>query len=191
MAGFLRVADRAIHRFRSRYRGPTWDWPAGTITRLSYDMRARELNGIPFGAPLDALRPLGPAGWFSRSKRTLELSYYRLGLIVNLDDGRFDSIEVLLDPARRSWHSWHPFAAARIAIMNPEGKWADLTGDSTEDDVASLLGAPTATYPEDERDERDHHFKLAGHYIDTTHVISTGRLVTLEISTDDEPPAVR
>lgn len=65
-------------------RDPTRDWPLCSPVPLRFDTVRSELNGIPFGAPLDALRPLGrPAN--PKPLRRRECVYPPLGLEITLD----------------------------------------------------------------------------------------------------------
>ena len=188
MSGLFTIARRAVDKVRGRYRGPTWDWPPGTVTRLSYDMRDRALNGVPLGAPLEQLRPLGPAGWSDRDGSEIKLYYYRLGLFVRVEAGRIRTIEVVFDAANTWEHAWHPLAEGRVAVRNAEGRWGDLTRSTTEEEVVALLGAPVSSHDYD--DERTYEFIGAGHEISVKRDTRTGGLIHFEIDPIADPPVL-
>jgi hypothetical protein len=175
-----RLLFRAVDHFRVRYRSPTRSWPPGFLRHLSFDMRDRALSGVPLDARLDTLKSFGPADWFRGDEESLELYYYRLGLIVSLWHGDIVSFEILLDPELCPDRSWHPFVAGRLTLLTPAELRRDLTRTTNEREVLGLLGVPTETGPV--LGQRVHTFITAGNFIDTYHDPETGRLVRIELS---------
>jgi hypothetical protein len=171
---------RLVDRFRVRYWNPTRDWPATALSQLSYDMRHCALNGFRVDARFEVLRPLGSADWFSRSGPSLDLYYYRLGLIVGLWDKQVTSFEVIVDPKQCPDRAAHSFAPGRVTLVTLTERRRDLTRTTTEAEVLDLLGAPAETGPV--LDQRVHTFIAAGNFIDTYHDPSTGRLVRIEFA---------
>lgn len=119
MGNLFGLAYCAVEKVRGRYRGTAWHWPTGSVTRLSYDSRDRVLNGVPLGAPLERLKRLGPAAWFSYYRSALDLYCYRPGLIVSVREDKVGSSEA---PTNCPDRSWHPFAEGRLALMSPAEK---------------------------------------------------------------------
>ena len=178
--GLLKSAYSAVNKVRARYRGPTWDWPPGAITRASYDLRNRSLNGIPLGAPLDHLKPFGPAAWYM-GHHFREFYYYRLGLIIQHTSDGFCGFEIVLGPTNHPSYDWHPFAdGTRLALATATGKWVEITRATTEGELVSLLGAPIDGDPV--ADHPMNTFKASGHIIESIHDAQTGRLLVLTFS---------
>jgi hypothetical protein len=170
---------RAMDRLWVRYWTPTRHWPAGSVTRLSYDLRHRALCGVPIDAHLEALRSFGPADWFSRHGEGLDLYYYRFGLVVGLWQGHITSFEVILDPHANP-EPWHSFTPGRLTILTLADLRRDLTRTTGQQEVLALLGRPFKTGPV--AGQRVHTFITAGNFIDTYHDPNTGRLVRIELS---------
>jgi hypothetical protein len=181
MADLLgRLLFRAVDHLRVRYWNPTREWPASSITQLSYDMRRRALCGVPVDAHFEALRTFGLADWFSRHEEGLDLYYYRLGLIVGLFQDQITSFEVILDPQLCPDRDWHPLKPGRLTILTPAELRRDLSRTTSEQEILGLLGAPFETGPV--IGQRVHTFITAGNFIDTYHDPDTGRLVRVELS---------
>ena len=184
MSNLSAFASRALNKVRARYRGPAWDWPTGTVTRLSYEYRERALNGIPLGTPIAQLQILGPAAWFRRYGEYLNLYYYQLGLIVEVTKNTVSAFNLVFDPPN-SMESWHPLADGRLAFMNPSGKWTDLTRATSDAELRSMLGTPSDPGDPDDDDEIIDVYKAPGQTIVTTRHVESGSLVSLEIGKAD------
>jgi hypothetical protein len=175
-----RLLFRAVDHFRVRYWNPTRDWPASSISQLSYDMRERGSCGVAVDARLEALKSFGAADWFSRYGEGLDLYYYRLGLVVGLWRDHITSFEVILDPQLCPDYAWHAFAPGRLKICTLENVRRDLTRTTGEGEVLTLLGVPSETGPV--LNQRVHTFITAENFIHTYHHPDTGRLVRIELS---------
>ncbi|HKQ57314.1 MAG TPA: hypothetical protein VJY35_05565 [Candidatus Eisenbacteria bacterium] len=172
-----------ISAIRVRYFNPTRDWPECTFTRLEYDLRTGRLNGLAPDGPIDGARVFGKADWFSGRAESPDFDYRRLGLQIGCYTGTICNFRVILQPASRHGARDRAFQAADFTLIAPNGKTCRLWGNTSEQDLIALLGAPIETGPI--VNDRVHTFSVNGTSIDSHHDEITGQLLELTLTLED------
>lgn len=127
-------------------RDPMRDWPECSPVPLVFDLSRGELNGIPFGAPMDGLRALGrPAGFRPLSSQSRAARYPALGLEIELSDAgsqeSVNSFACLFQPhpadSRARKRALRP---CEIELRPEEGEGVRITADTTLEQAESHFG---------------------------------------------------
>ncbi len=121
---------------------PTREWPACRAVPLTFDAARAELNGLPLGAPLEALRPLGrPSN--PRPLRKRECEYAPLGLEVGLGaSDRVYFFGCIFQPvAAISELIGHAgFRPCDLTLQLADGALATITSRTTAAELEQYLG---------------------------------------------------
>ncbi len=104
---------------------------------LVWDTSKGTLNGIPLGAPVSALEPLGPCPDIRHiSKATTHFGYPHLGLLMDYSNGELEFITLII-----SEDEYNPLGeSSSFASLTVQPAGEVLTSDLDANTLTSLLG---------------------------------------------------
>jgi hypothetical protein len=159
---------------------PTAEFPVpATPVKLVWDTFNGSLNGIPLGAPITALEPLGPCPDIRYiSNNTTYFAYPHLGLLLEFTRGSLEFITLSI-----SEHEYNPIgessADAEVTI-EPAGDI--LTSNMDPDSLTRLLG--TFDLLDKDEDEVTGNFWM-GNLVHEATFVEGARLVSVVIYRDE------
>ncbi|QIF04415.1 hypothetical protein [Roseimicrobium sp. ORNL1] len=150
-----------------------------TPVKLVWDTSTGSLNGIPLGAPVSALEPLGPCPDVRHiSDKAIFFAYPHLGLMLELHDGTLEFITLCI-----SEHDYSPVgetsANAELTIL-PAGEV--LTANMDPEMLTHLLGEFELT--DKDEDEVTGNFWM-GDLVHEATFVEGARMVSLVIYRDE------
>ncbi|MBW3655000.1 MAG: hypothetical protein KY444_02770 [Gemmatimonadetes bacterium] len=128
-----------------RRKDPTEEWPPARAVPLRFDIDRGELNGIPFGAPMNALQALGrPSN--PRAKRDYQWSYPSLGLEVAQDSSarvNFFTCVLQADENETDLSRYPEFQPCRLSLRLADGTEFQVTPHTPRAEIEAVLGPLT------------------------------------------------
>lgn len=125
-----------------RRKDPTEDWPAVHPVPLRFDVDRGQLNGIAFGAPMNALRVLGrPSN--PRAQRGSGWVYPSLGLEVAPDSSarvHFFICVLQADETEMNSSIYPDFQPCRLSLHFVDGTEFQITADTPRAEIQAVLG---------------------------------------------------
>jgi hypothetical protein len=128
-----------------RRKDPTDDWPECRPAALVFDIGRGELNGIPLGAPMSALRALGRPG-NARPQRMFQWDFAPLGLEVRPDQhGRIVLFTCFFQAylGDTELGRYPDFQPCRLSFRFADGTLRELTADTPRARIEAFLGPLT------------------------------------------------
>ena len=118
---------------------PTAEFPMPLApVKLVWDTTTGTLNGIPLGAPVSAIEPLGPCPEIRHiSKTTTYFIYPHLGILLDFSNGALEYITLIISESE--YNPVSESSAYASVTIQPEGE--TLTSDMDADTLTRLLGS--------------------------------------------------
>ena len=155
-------------------------WPIANPQSLRFDSRARDLNGLAFGAPVDAVARFGRPD-NRRAVRKGEFEYRTLGLTIGVDALGVSWFAFSFDDPDR-----YDFDPCSLTFVLPDGGSMELAPGTRRVDLERAFGQPYEDL--DGGDERGLMFKVGASVLEVAVDLS-GRLMALDVNRDGDRDA--
>ena len=159
-------------------RNPSAAWPTVEPVPLRFDAAARALNGLPLGAPLEAIAQFGRPDDPKDAHRYGLYHYGPWGITVGAEGGRVAWFTF------RFHDSDQHFRPCTLQLLVPRGAGFEMTSTTKQRDVELALGRPEAHT--DRGDQRSIGFRFPELWLEVTFT-PDGQLLVLDV--DPGPPA--